>query len=182
MHIVILRGFSGAGKDTVGQILVDEYRFKRCAFADSLKVIVSQTYGIPLGWLHDQKKKQELAPDGRTWRQILLDVAQQYRNENPTIFAEMCCKDIQESERKRIVITDWRYPNELDVVQATFPQARIFPVWVNRAEQKGVSPVENANEYLLQDRVGDWEIENSGDMAHLEREVHRMITDFVCGN
>lgn len=182
MKIVLLRGFSFAGKDSVGQILVQKYGFRRAAFADSLKTIVSQKYGIPIAWLHDQEKKQEKAPDGRTWRKILLDTAIVYRETNPDIFAELCCQEIRNgsegAQNQYIVITDWRYPNELATVVRLFPDATIYTCWVKRAKQT-ISPVNDASEYLLIDRAesADIVIDNSGSLEDLIRTVHRVVVE-----
>ena len=45
--IILLSGWKGSGKDTVANLLVSNYGFKRIAFADSLKDMVSELYNIP---------------------------------------------------------------------------------------------------------------------------------------
>lgn len=180
MKIVLLRGFSFAGKDSVGKILVEKYGFRRVAFADSLKKIVSKEHRIPIAWLHDQEKKREKAPDGRTWRKILLDTAIIYRATNPDIFAEHCCQEIREecdaSLKQHIVITDWRYPNELATVIRLFPEATFYTVWVKRAQQT-VSPVNDDSEYLLIDRSDDIVIDNSGSLEDLVNTVDKVVNE-----
>ena len=37
MHLISLVGFAGAGKDSVGRILVDHYGYRSFSFAESLK-------------------------------------------------------------------------------------------------------------------------------------------------
>jgi hypothetical protein len=165
MNIILLRGFSHSGKDFVGETLCTKYGYKRFAFADSLKKIVAQTFGCPVEQLHSQSGKLQVCPSdsaARTFRQILIDEALRLRNINPGVFVEHCCKDIIESDSKLVVITDWRYPNEIDIITKTFPNAIITPVHILRNGQDK-SPVDDISEYQLQDRCTDYQIINNMD-------------------
>lgn len=153
MIIILLRGYSHSGKDFVGKILCEKYGFQRFAFADSLKKIVSlsQEYGCPLELLHTQNGKLLICESDtrkRTYRQILLDEALRLKSDNPDIFAEFCCQEINDSKSDKIVITDWRFPNERDVLLKLFPKANIYTIKVIRLGQEK-SPVEDESEYLL---------------------------------
>ena len=59
MKIVALSGWKGSGKDTLANYLVDRYGFKRLAFADPLKDMVSEEYGIPRSHLDDPAFKEK---------------------------------------------------------------------------------------------------------------------------
>lgn len=52
MTIIGISGFAGAGKDTVGQILVEHHGFTRVAFADKLKTLAAKMDPILPVW-HD---------------------------------------------------------------------------------------------------------------------------------
>lgn len=165
MNIILLRGFSHSGKDFVGETLCTKYGYKRFAFADSLKKMVAQEFGCPIEQLHSQSGKLQVCPSdsaARTFRQILIDEAFRLRNINPGVFVEHCCKDIIESDSKLVVITDWRYPNEIDIITKTFPNAIVTPVHILRNGQDK-SPVDDISEYQLQDRCTDYQIINNMD-------------------
>jgi hypothetical protein len=164
MSIILLRGFSNSGKDFVGEILCRDYGYTRFAFADSLKKIVANNFGCNIEQLHSQIGKLQICDNDlkkRTYRQILIDEALRLRNINSDIFANHCCEDIH-SDIDKIVITDWRYPNELNVIQNKFPNHRIIPVHIIRQGQLN-SPVTDISEHQLDYRTSDYQIVNNMD-------------------
>lgn len=163
MHIIFVRGFAGAGKDTLGSCFTEYHGFKRFAFADSLKQMVSEKYGVDIDVLHSQEgKKQVCTENGKTWREILILEAAVARGKDPDIFAKMTAQAIAASGGRRIVLTDWRYPNEFTIIRETFSDALITTVHVIRAGQDGVSPVTDVSEYYLKDQQPDWTVHNDG--------------------
>jgi hypothetical protein len=173
MSIILLRGFSHSGKDYIGQILCNQYDYKRFAFADSLKKIVSKTFNCPLEILHSQEGKLQTCESDslkRTYRQILIDEALRLRNENIDVFVNHCCSEIAglnpEEMPERIVITDWRYPNEIEILQRSFPNYKVVPIHVVRAGQTE-SPVQDKSEYQLLNREGDYVLQNNMDSSIL---------------
>jgi hypothetical protein len=56
--IVCLSGWKRSGKDTAADLLVSDFNFKRVAFADSLKDMVAEQYGISRKSLDDQSLKE----------------------------------------------------------------------------------------------------------------------------
>ncbi len=50
MTVILLSGWSTAGKDTVGSILIRNLNATRMAFADVLKEMVAKEYGFPMFW------------------------------------------------------------------------------------------------------------------------------------
>lgn len=176
MFIILLRGYSRSGKDFVGNILCKQYHYHRFAFADSLKKLVAETFDCPIEQLHSQEGKQEICPSDpnkRTYRQILIDEALRIRSQHDTIFAEQCCQSIQTSRATRIVITDWRYPIELDIIQQYFPHATILPVHLIRVDQSH-SPISDSSEYHLEKRTSDYTIVN-----HLNDSIYQEIDQFI---
>ena len=169
MIILFIRGFAGAGKDTFGNIFVQKFGYKRFAFADFLKEMVSAKYGVPLNTLHSQAGKEGYCDDNiRTWRQVLLDEAAEERGRNPDVFASLCADAIfSEVAYDKFVITDWRFPNELSVLRDRFPSAKIFTILIRRKSQNGLSPVAHSSEYHLLEHSPDFIVENNGSEADL---------------
>ena len=159
MSIILLRGFSRSGKDFVGSILCEKYGYKRFSFADSLKKMIQRDFNCSWEQLHTQEGKLQICENDskkRTYRQILIDEALRLRNIDSGIFAKHCCSEIYELEEvpKKIVITDWRYPNEIEILKQAFPNFQITPVHLIR-EGQITSPVNDISEYQLDDRIGD---------------------------
>ena len=176
MLIILLRGYSHSGKDFVGQVLCEKYGFKRYAFADSLKCIVSRKYNCSLDTLHSQEGKLQICktdPQKRTYRQILLDEALRLKTDNPDIFAEDCSLEIAESGSRRIVITDWRFPNEREVIKKYFPNAKILTIRVLRIGQNK-SPVDDESEYLLKNWRDDAVILN-----YLNNNIYQSVHNIL---
>ncbi len=180
--IILLRGFSQSGKDYIGKIFCDKYGYKRFAFADSLKAIIANTYGCPVEILHSQEGKLKICWNdarGRTYRQILIDEALYMRGLEPSVFAKHCCVGIRESgitSNDNIIITDFRYDNEIDIVASAFPEHTIRVIHVIR-ESQTESPVGDKSEYQLISREGDYVIHN--DMTD---SVFERVREFILTN
>jgi hypothetical protein len=166
MIIILLRGFSNSGKDFVGDIICTQYGYKGFSFADSLKKIVSDKYNIPLTLLYSQEGKKMIYNNDThyniTYRQLLIDEALKLKESDPDIFAKHCSNNMLSNNMQRIIITDWRFNNELDVLKQNFPHARIIPVHVIRTNQIK-SPIDDISEYHLMDRKDDITIVNNMD-------------------
>jgi hypothetical protein len=180
MSIILLRGFSHSGKDYIGKILCDTYGYKRFAFADSLKKIVAKSFGCPVEQLHSQEGKLQICENDvlkRTYRQILIDEALRLRNLDINTFVKHCCNEIYgpnpEDAPDKIVITDWRYPNELTILEESFPNYKVTPVHIQRVNQLK-SPVEDISEYQLSERKTDYTIINKMNET-IHEEIEKLI-------
>lgn len=177
MSIILIRGYSQSGKDFVGNILCTKYGYQRFAFADSLKHLVATKYHVGMDVLHSQVGKIQISHEDkqkRTYRQILIDEAREARSIDDNCFAIECCKEIQRCQAKNVVITDWRYPNELKLLRHYFPDYTITTVHLIRISQQS-SPVEDQSEYQLMDRNTDRLIYNTMD-ERIYREIDSLIS------
>lgn len=176
MSIIMIRGFSHSGKDYIGNLLCKNYKYVRFAFADSLKKIVAENFNCSLNKLHSQEGKLEICEKDsmkRTYRQILIDEALRLRNLDENIFVNRCCQDIISSGANNIVITDWRYPNEIDIITKIFPYHKIVPICVKRLNQIK-SPVDDISEYHLTSRESDYILQNNMDDT-INYEIEKLI-------
>lgn len=57
--ILAISGFAGSGKDTACDFLVKTKNAQRVAFADTLKLLVSKQYNIPVNFLYDIQYKEK---------------------------------------------------------------------------------------------------------------------------
>jgi len=138
-NLIGLTGYAQSGKDTLANVLVENYGYTRVAFADKIRDFL---YGInpmvacsPTGYLQDlinlvgwDKAKQE--PQVRRLLQDLGISARELIDENIWVNAALN-KAIRED---RVVITDVRFENEAVAINLMGGQ-----LW--RVKRVGVGPV-----------------------------------------
>ena len=186
MEIIALSGFARAGKDTVGNILVEEYGFKRVAFADKLREMLYQlnpvvgceeiksdmTWMEPLllqqvvdeyGW--DGYKETIWGPEIRRLLQRLgTEAGRQTLWDSIWIDAALTGHDPD----ARLVVTDARFINEFDAVIS-----RGGYVW--RVDREGVGPANNhasETEAICYDKFS-LHIQNNGTLEDLRSVVKK---------
>lgn len=129
--IIGVCGIKGSGKDTIGNIICkNDDSFVKMSFADTLKDITS----ILMGW--DRKLLQGDTIESREWREkaddywsdafgkmitpriILQQLGTEVLRNNflESIWVDSLKKKIINSD-KNIVITDVRFPNEIDMIK-----------------------------------------------------------------
>ena len=121
MKHVFIAGAAGVGKDTVAQVLIEEYGFTRMAFADPIKAALEQI--------------NPFVTSSRRLRDYLSDGGWDFAKQNPEVrrllqntgmaFREKVWEDIwvqHLSERiddadGPVVVTDMRMPNEVQLAR-----------------------------------------------------------------
>ena len=109
---IALAGLKRGGKDTFGRIAVDGYDFVRLAFADNVKELAKKVF--PDEFKDNSKPVELLQWFGNTMRQ-----------HDPEVWIKQLDKDIKVMEAydneycttTDIVITDVRYPNEVEFLR-----------------------------------------------------------------
>jgi hypothetical protein len=128
--IFALSGFAGAGKDTLGHVLVNRYGYKRMSFASSLKDCISSI----TGW--DREKLEGTSLEDREWRERKDEWWSERlgRKITPRIFMTLFGTDVVRKEfpnlwllslerqlsldiSSNIVITDCRFQNEIEILK-----------------------------------------------------------------
>ena len=185
--VVLVSGWSGAGKDAVGTILQHKWGFKRLAFADELKRLIIEEYNIPLHWTETQEGKRNVeSTTGKTVRQLLIQRGQEIRAEkdDPGYFARCVGNQILEQiqSEKGFVITDWRLPIEISTLESMFApygiliiKARVYNSTQNE------SPVnDSTTENQLERYIFDAHIQNDGvSYDALEVEVEQKLYEHI---
>lgn len=143
--IIGICGFQSSGKDTIANILVNNYGFKQLSFASMIKDIVA----IMFSWPRD--KLEGLTKEDREWREevdvnwskiynmpLLTPryILQYFATE---LFRNHFHQDIwvkiienQLSQHKNIVISDCRFQNEIDMLVKN--RGKIIQVYRNLPE------------------------------------------------
>jgi hypothetical protein len=176
-NLIMLSGYLQSGKDTVGEYLCANYGFFRVAFADCLKDEVADQYQLPRSDLDTPSGKAKIDPaTGETFRDLLIQHGQMRRSEDPNYWIQRVLQRLKESKRTRIVITDWRFPNEHQVMRGAVGDTMHMSTWrVNRWEQP---PLQDETEVALDDYCFDHVVSNLGDKAAL----HQAVTEVVGGH
>jgi hypothetical protein len=148
--IIGCSGYGFSGKDSVGRILTEHHGFDRVAFADALKA-----EAIELGW--DGTK-------GEGGRRFLQTLGERRRKESPTYWIRKALDAIDQCG-PRVVITDVRYKNELQMIRD-----RGGLLW--RVVRSGVNAAnDHISERDLDDVVPDVYLLNVGSLNSLRWNV-----------
>lgn len=167
-----MSGYARSGKDTVGQMLVEDFGFRALSFAAPLKEAVYRLDPIAspsglrvsqivddMGW--DEAK--EMYPEVRGLLQRMgTEVGRDLFDQN--FWVNLAMKDIK-ANGGNVVITDCRFPNEALAVRQIGGQ-----LW--RIERPGTQAVNtHPSETALDDEKFDWTLINNGTLEDLRRMV-----------
>lgn len=166
--IIGICGLIGGGKGTVGDILVEQYGFKKLSFADKLKDAVADMFD----W--DRELLEGVTDKSREWREQRDDfwsketgrkitprlVLQEFGTDcmrkgfYDGIWVSMVKREIMQNPNTNYVIPDVRFPNEGLMINALGGNVwRVRrgddPVWLRMYEDIGVEPKEvHQSEYM----------------------------------
>lgn len=178
--IIMLSGYMGSGKDTVGKLLKG-HGFIRYAFADIMKDEVARLYKIDRSSLDTVagKESKAMLSDGKatTVRRILIDHAQGQRREDIHHWARRTLDRILGSGHERIVITDWRFPSEWDFLCRN--TAGKVVTW--RVERYEAPPLIDPTEIALDTFPFDDIILNQGTVEELRETIVPMLESLGLG-
>jgi hypothetical protein len=173
--IIGVSGYARSGKDTIGQILVNEFDFHRIAFADILKEAIEilnpyVKWGLSTVRIRDviesigrEKAKEEIEEYRRLLQVFGTEVGRELLGEDVWVnaaFARM-------RDDRNYVVTDVRFPNEFRAVHHHAGE-----IW--RVSRPGVGPANaHRSETALDssDFIPDVLIHNDGTIEDLQRQV-----------
>jgi rhodanese-related sulfurtransferase len=184
--IIGLVGFIGAGKGTVGDILVRNHGYHRFAFADALKDAVSTIFLWPRGLLEgDSNASRAFRERVDVWWSHKLGYEVTPRLILQKFGTEACREGIADNIwiaalEKRIqgyddvVISDVRFPNEIDFIRS----AGGTIVRVCRGEDPTPEELSkmHISETAWNNVISDIKIFNNGTVDDLKKEVKTVLT------
>lgn len=189
--IIGLSGIQGAGKDTVGEILINEYGFVKLSFAGALKDAISALFGWPRDMLEGATE------ESRVWRETVNEYwaektnipdftprkALQYIGTD--LLRNQLCKDIwaciveskitemlKFNPNTNIVITDCRFTNEF-VILKKFDSTRIVKIERNNLNQTNIPTHSSETEWT--DYPFDIILPNNGSIEDLKKLIKEVI-------
>ena len=168
IFVVFLSGYLQSGKDTVGNYLVERFNFKRVAFADILKDEVSELYNIPRSLLD--------TTEGKTVenRSKLIKHGAKRRAENLNYWIDKIIENIRTS-KQNVVITDWRFAHEFNVIRDTLDVCTNFTLFTWRINRWDAPPLVDSTENSLDRFEFDTCIENKYGLENLYNVVRETL-------
>ena len=154
-----MSGKARSGKDTAAKVILKKYTGATFAFADEVKRVAYKHFGWHGG-------KDELG------RKLLQDIGTTGRNYNRDIWANKAVDRIQEwslfsSDNQLAVVTDTRYPNEIQRIKHEFSD-----VVTIRIIRDSVEKLKHHSETAL-DQWTDWDyiVENNGSLEEFQKKI-----------
>lgn len=178
MRIILLAGYAGSGKDTVGSLFVKR-GFSQFAFAHEVKVHSSQLHGFPFELTQTQEGKDTLVKSRydlrfASVRTFLIDDSAHMKivHNNPAYWATKVAEAILKADCEAVVITDWRFKAEYEHLKQAFPGANIMRIRVYRPS---VTPLESFSEHELDEEPFMCTIHNTGTIEELDDQVEEIL-------
>lgn len=178
--IIGLSGVAQAGKDTVGQLLVDHYGFTRFAFADALKELYYNVDPLVTPHAHVSEIVDELGweaaktyPEVRRGLQRLgTEGGRSVLGEN--IWVDVLFSRLDRDENSNFVITDMRFPNEAEAISARDDG------WTVRVVRESAGLAGVAGRHVSETALDGWKfdfcLDNNGTVEQLESRVDLMLS------
>lgn len=159
-----MSGKARSGKGTAAKVILKKYDGIPFAFADDIKKIAYKYFGWHGG-------KDELG------RKLLQDIGTAGRNYNRNIWANRTVDKIQEwaSDNQLAVVTDTRYPNEIQRVKREFSD-----VVTIRITRDSVEKLKHPSETAL-DQWTDWDylVENNGSLEEFQKRILEIMEGII---
>lgn len=180
-NLIGLTGYAQSGKDTLATVLVENYGYRRIAFADAIRTFLYEINPI-IGVTANENVYLRARVDRDGWeetkkspevRRLLQDLGVSARNIlGSEIWVATALKGIEPNER--IVITDVRFENEADTIRQLGGQ-----LW--RVKRVGVDPI---NAHISETQMDGYPVDqifiNNGTVEDLTRRVQtRMHSAFA---
>ncbi len=176
--IVMLSGKAGSGKDTVCNYIVENYPgYRQYAFANCLKDYVGAMYGISDTLLYTQEGKKRMINVKETQmsiRDILILEARRKRDVDPNYWVNLVISKILADRPEKVVISDFRYPNEFYEMSKYFDINNITSVNIVREDYIFIM---DSSETSLDNFEHDVRIYNNSDKFDLFRKVDFILDE-----
>ena len=187
--LVALSGYGGSGKDSVADVLVADYGFKRYAWADTLRLaaaalnpIVSWDGRVPIRYIDAIEEvgynvaKFEY-PEVRTLLQRLgTEVGRNLIGDNVWVDATLHRIQRECDPWDDVVITDTRFLNEVEVVKNPEASPLRGSAYCVRVNRPAVGPAgDHPSETDLDDYDFDYTINNDGALEDLPGAVEDFL-------
>jgi len=191
--VYLINGKARSGKDTLSSFIPNTKRF---AFADKVKEVIAKTFSITLEELEEYKNKPKMhylglifdyldyvrleVTDKRSYRRVLQNFSQAQKDLlGKHIWVRLLVKDILKSKSKSIVISDFRYVEELEYVKKKL--SKTYKIVTVNIQKDNLEECNHSSEQPL-DVDFDFTVFNNDTLEQLEEEavkifMHNTLTE-----
>ena len=156
MRVILLIGKAGVGKDESYKCIKELYpTAERYAFADRLK-----NFAYEMGW--DGRKDER-------GRKLLQGIGQTVRAYKEGFWALKVAKAIENDMPDIAVITDCRFPNEIQIIKDYFRGVTTIRII------RDISEMSDISEHALDDYTPDFEVVNNGTIIDLKDSLKDVL-------
>lgn len=179
--IIILKGSAGSGKDTLANYIATKYNFKKLAFADPLKEIVSIISGWNIELVKGDTKESRIFRETEkhedfnlTCRQMLQKVGTDvFRyNFDDKIWIKILLKKLNNEDK--FIITDCRFKNEFLDIKDKYDN--VFIVHIDRTTNNNISNHVSENIPYFDEEL---KINNNGTIDDLFKSFDEEISNKI---
>jgi hypothetical protein len=178
MFIILISGFAGSGKDTAADFF-STLGFSIYRVADNVKRQSALYHGFPLNLTETQEGKKTLVTSTKTnetksVRSFLIEDSLQNKiiNNDPAFWARLLVAQIKREAPDFVVISDWRYKAEYDLIKFEFPDSELIKIRVIR---DSVIPSTDPSEHEIDDEKFNFTIHNNGSITQLHAECRKIL-------
>jgi hypothetical protein len=175
--IIGIAGYKGSGKDSLGEILTTTFGWRKMSFAQPIKNLVHNTFGIDkaiLSGTDGEREFRELPlPDwfNLSSRDMLQKVGMAFReNLHKDIWVKIL-ENQYNSCKEHVVITDVRFPNEVEMINK-----HGFVCCVKRPDFNGDA---HESEHALDNHVFSYAFNNDGTKEALQAKFYNFLKDRI---
>ncbi|TRZ53055.1 MAG: hypothetical protein D4S01_01920 [Dehalococcoidia bacterium] len=177
--LVGICGKAGAGKDTVGDYLIDKYGFKKIALADPIKRLVKDVFALDHHTVYDRDAREQPLDqwDGWSVRKLLQYIGTELFRQNidDAIWVKSLWHRIRDDKDNNYVVTDVRFPNELQFFEENGGD-NFLSVKVCREGCEGGVGI-SGHESEKHDLETRWVINNDGTFEDLYNKVSEIMAN-----
>lgn len=179
-----------SGKDTVGNYLCQKYGYTRFAFADELKNEVAELYGVDpmlMNTIQGKNTVLKVLTNGlvetMTVRQLLINHGSLKRKLDQNYWAKVIAEKIIAKKisnlhlerQTKIVITDWRLPNEFDIIKEYCKEENVYRLRIDKWDEP---PSNDYTEIALDNFDFDKVIDNKNiNLTTLYENIDKLILE-----
>ncbi|GIQ63684.1 hypothetical protein PACILC2_22520 [Paenibacillus cisolokensis] len=184
---IAITGQIRSGKDTVGRILFAKYGYTRFAFGDAIRRYARDIFPSEF-------------ENGRKPRELLQWFGQTMRERDPDVWVRKCFESIEFEravtaaygglggiEKFHAVITDLRQPNEYErcrtegfvIIRVSAPESLRIHRAINANDTFDLRDFSHETESYVDTFAVDYEIENTGNWADLERKIDEIMMRYL---
>lgn len=176
--LIGVMGKAGAGKDTIADYLVKEYKFKKISLADPIKRLVKDIFVLDDHTVYDRVAREKVLENWPDWsvRKLLQYIGTElFRNNiDQEIWVKSLWYRVQDDRTINYVCPDVRFPNELQFFKDHAKKDEFISIRVVRAGCDGNVGI-NGHASEAYDLIGDYEIINNGSFEELHEEIGKIV-------